>query len=58
MTKIAQNDLFLEALQMPKMASRIKTFSRLQLSLKLVHTKRSVTQLHNLKEYTNTFEVQ
>ncbi|EDR03237.1 uncharacterized protein LACBIDRAFT_307449 [Laccaria bicolor S238N-H82] len=37
------------------MASRIKTFSRLQLSLK---SKGSVTQLHNVKEYTNTFEVQ
>jgi len=37
-----------------KMAIRTKTSSRPQLSLKLVHTKGSVTQLHNIKEYTTT----
>jgi len=43
---------------MLKMASRIKTFSRPQLSLKLVHTKGSVIQIHHVKESTDVFRLQ
>jgi len=35
-----------------------KTFSRPQLSLKFVHTKGSVRQLLNIKEYTVVFKLQ
>jgi len=41
-----------------KMAIRTKTSSRPQLSLKLAHTKGSVAQLHNIKEYTTIFRLQ
>jgi len=44
--------------QMLKMAIRTKTSSRPQLSLKLVHTKGSVIQLHSVKEYTTIFRLQ
>ena len=41
-----------------KMAIRTKTSSRPQLSLELAHTKGSVAQLHNIKEYTTIFRLQ
>jgi len=46
--------------QVMKMASELvqnKTFSRPQLSLKFVHTKGSVRQLLNVKEYTIVFRL-